>query len=458
MPKELVGRRARHGWLLLSWSLCLLSGLSHGSGLRAQTLEEALVSTYLSNPTLKAQRATLRSATEAVAEAKGGWRPTLAIEGDLQANTVDDSSDSGRFTSSSAALVLEQNLYRGGETVASVSQAEYLLLYERAHLLVTEQEVILTAIDAYTGVVNALAVLDLAKANEKRLAKQLDATRKRFKAGEFTGTDVSQAEARFAGAIAERDRALSAVEAAKALYRSVTDQDPVSLSPPTAPDLTAAGETEAQSLASEGNPAIQAARYRLAATGADIRIAEAALYPSLDLQAEVSYADDPSLDTSYERAAAVGVELRIPLYQGGGEYARIRRAKQEMGRFGDGLEAVKRAVAADTSQAWQDFRAARSNIGSIEQQVTAAKQALEGARKEAEVGQRTILDVLDLEDDLFRAEIALETARRDEVVAAYRLRLALGELTANALDLPGKRYDAELYDQNNRNRLIGIGR
>lgn len=451
-------RYGRHRWLLCSWAFCLLSGLMPPSGLMAQSLEEALVSTYLSNPTLKAQRAALRAATEQIAEAKGDWRPTLAIESAVQTGLIDSSDRNGGFTSNSAALVLEQNLYQGGETTASVGQAEQLLLYQRARLVVTEQDVFLAATEAYVGLVNDLALLDLARQNEDRLALQLDGTNKRFKAGELTGTDVAQAEARYAGAVAERDRALSAVEASKALYRSIIGQQPVSLSAPGVLGLKlTASEPEAVERALAGNPAIRAAVYRLAAAEADIRIAKAALYPRLDLQAEVGYADEPNLDASSESTAAIGIELRIPLYQGGGEYARIRSARQVTNQFEDDLEAAKRVVAAETSRAWQDLRAARSRIGSIEKQVEAAKKALAGARKEAEFGQRTTLDVLDLESDLFQAEVDLATARRDEVVASYQLGLVFGELTAEALDLPAERYDIERYDQDNRNKLIGIG-
>ncbi len=457
MPEGTRQGKRLQRWFALSWFSCLLSGLALGDELQAQTLEEALASTYFSNPTLQAQRATLRAATEVVAEAKGGWHPTLAIESDIQANSIDDSSDSGRFTSSSTALVLEQNLYQGGQTTASVSQAENLLLYERALLQVTEQEVLLSAIEAYADVVNAVAIMDLTQANERRLFKQLDAAKKRFSAGELTSTDVAQANARYAGAIAEQDRALSAVEASKALYQSVTGQEPDSLSRPTQQPPSVASEREALELAMQGNPAIRASRYRLVASMADIRIAKSVIYPSLDLQAELTYADDPSLETGYERAAVIGVELRVPLYQGGGEYARIRRAHQEMSRLEHDLAAVKRAVAAEVSQAWHDLSAASSGIGSIKRQVSAARQALAGGSKEVEVGQRTLLDVLDLERDLFEAEVALETARRDEVVAAYRLRLAQGTLTADALELSGDHDDADRYDRDHRHRLTGIG-
>ena len=444
-------------WLVSLWAFSLCASLLPSKHLQAQMLEDALVSTYLANPTLEAERAALRAATDAVGEAQSGWRPTLAIEGELFANDVDESGASDSFVSKSAALVLEQNIYQGGETVASVGRAEQLLLYRRARLAVVEQQVLLSAIEAYAGLANARAVLELARQNEKRLARQLDATGKRLKAGELTGTDAAQAEARHAGAIATRALAESAVHAAEAVYGSVTGEAPAALASLAMPDLAVTAEVEAKRLALDNNPAIRAARYRLAAAESDIRIAEAAVYPSLDLKAELGYEDDPSLDVSYERAATVGLELRIPLYQGGGEYARIRRARQETSQVKDDLEAVKRAVTVEVVQAWQDFSAANRTMASLERQVEAAGRALTGAEKEAAVGQRTVLDLLDLEGDLFQAEIDRANAARDEVVASYRLRLVLGDLTADSLDLPGERYDAERYDRDNRGRLIGVG-
>ena len=434
-------------WGLLSLYLLLLMPVS--SGLWAQTLEEALVSTYLSNPTLKEQRANLLATAEEVAEAKGDWLPTLAIEAEAQNNVIDIGDENDNFVSSSAALVLEQNLFQGGETVANVQRTEDLVMYQRARLMAIEQEVLLSATEAYANLVNNLAILDLARKNEDRLAQQLDGAKKRTRAGELTRTDVAQAEARYAGAIAERDRAIGEVESSKADYRSITNQDPASLSTLQALSVPVATEADARALARENNPTIMASRYRLAAAGADILVARAEIYPTLDLRAEVGYADEFGLDDDDDddnddgAAAAIGVELRIPLYQGGADYARIRRATQINSQFEESLEAATRSVLAATSRAFQDLRAARLRIGSIERQVLAAKTALDGAQKEAAVGQRTTLDLLDLENDFFQAEVDLATTRRDEVVASYQLAQAFGQLTAETLDLPVERFETE---------------
>ncbi len=425
--------------------------------LMAQSLEDALVSTYLTNPTIRGQRAFLRATTEDVAEAFGDWRPTIAVESEVQANDVDRDDDQDAFLSSSVALVIEQNLYRGGGTTASINQAEQLVMYERARLAAIEQDVLLDAAEAYIGLANDLALLELAEQNERRLTQRLKATREQFKAGQVTGTDVAQAEARLAEAIAERDRSKGVVEASKATYRSITSQEPVLLSDPIPLPLPTADDAGAQDLASASNPRIKGAQYKLAAAEADIRATKAGLYPSLDLQAELSYEDEPSIEVKSERAASIGLALRVPLYQGGGDYARVRRAKQIVGQRKDDLEAVKRVVSEEASRAWQELAAARARIGSLQSQVRAAQTAVEGARRETQAGQRTTLDVLDLESDFFQAEVDLATARRDEIVASYQLGAATGRLTASQLDLPVKLHDTERYHGNNRNRLFGLG-
>ena len=156
----------------------------------------------------------------------------MTLQSSIQTSNIDSSAGDGSLTGTSGALVLEQNLYRGGETTANTARAERLVRLERARLMATEQDVLFSAVEAYTGLLADLAVLELAKQNEARLRRQLDAVRDRFDVGEVTRTDVAQAEARLAGAVAERTAAEGTIETSKATYRNIVNQEPVSLSPP----------------------------------------------------------------------------------------------------------------------------------------------------------------------------------------------------------------------------------
>ncbi len=443
-------------WRLAS-VMALLSAFTL-SDARAQTLEEALTAAYLSNPTLKAQRAAVRATDELVPQALGGWRPTVTLQSSIQTSDIDSAAADGSLTGTSGALVLEQNLYRGGETTANIARAERLVRLERARLMATEQDVLFSVVETYTGLLTDLAVLELAKQNEARLGRQLDAVRDRFDVGDVTRTDVAQAEARLAGAVAERTAAQGTIETSKATYRNIVDQEPVSLSPPPVLQQIPDDEAAAQGLAEGINPNILAAEYNLAAAEEEVRVATSALLPSLNLEGALRYDDDPNLAVDWQREATIGLQLRVPLYQGGGEYAGVRQAKQVVDQRRNDLISVTRAVREETTTAWQAFVTARARIKSIQAQLVAAEIALEGSQREAEVGQRTTLDVLDQENDLFQAGVDLVQAQRDEIVASYRLKAALGQLTAPELVIPVDVYDAGAHYQAVRNRLFGLGK
>jgi TolC family type I secretion outer membrane protein len=423
----------------------------------AQTLEDALVSAYLTNPELEAQRAALRSADELVPLALSGWRPRLQINSSVVGSDIASSAADGQLGTIANSIILDQNIYQGGETTANRRRADRIVRLERARLVAVEQEVLLDAVAAYTGLLTDLAVLELAIQNESRLRRQLQATRDRFEVGEVTRTDVAQAEASVAGAIAERIQAEGRIESSQAIYRAVINQEPVNLVVPRPlPDLPP-GEAEAQGLAEAFNPNISAAQFNLAAAGADIDIATAALRPRLSLRGEFSYVEDPSLALDWQRVGSIGANLAVPLYQGGGEYARVRQSRQIERQRRDDLEAAFRAVRREVTESWQSLATATARIDAIEEQVRAAEIALEGTRQEAMVGQRTTLDVLDTESTLFEAQVEFVRAQRDQIFASYRLKAALGQLTAAGIGLPVEPYDAEAHFEQVRGKWFGLG-
>jgi outer membrane protein len=443
-------------WLLLM----LLTGpalLGGGARAAAQTLEDALVSAYLTNPDLAAQRAALRATDELVPQALGGWRPTLEVDSGVTYNDIDSSSGANNFTTTTNSLSVDQELYSGGETVANTERAERLVRLERARLHAIEQNVLLDAANVYTNVLAAQAVLDFATQNESRLRRQLQATQDRFEVGEVTRTDVAQAEARLSGAVSNRVQAEGDLTVARADFRRVINQEPGTLVVPRPLAVLPANEAEALQIAEVGNPNIIAAQFDLAAARAEVDIAQSALYPRLSVRGELTYTENPNAVLDWRRDALIGANLRVPLYQGGGEYARVRQTKQTVRQRQDDLEATFRSVRNEVTNSWETLITATTRIDSITAQVRANEIAVEGARQEALVGQRTTLDVLDQESDLFASQVDLVRARRDQIVASYRLKAAVGELTVAGLDLPVEPYDSEAYYADVRNRWIGLG-
>ncbi|GBD44101.1 Outer membrane efflux protein BepC [bacterium HR40] len=440
----------------------LVVGAVLGSGLAAPLaaesvgdLRQALERTYRDNPELDAARARLRAVDENVPQALAGFRPRISVDGSGEA--VAGQTDLGDLDrrGGSLALTLRQNLYAGGATTAAVERAEQQVLAERGRLAASEQQVLLAAVEAYSATWRDRAVLEFARNNRDRIARQLQATRDRFAVGEVSRTDVAQAEARLARAQADIESALAGLAASTAEFRRVVGADPAAslADPESYPNLP---QTLEEALARAANhPSVVAARFDLAAAQAAVREAEAGLRPSVDVVADAGYAREPTVSVDWQRRAAVGLQVTVPLYQGGADYSRVRQARQTVTQRQRDLDATTREVQRQVAAAWEALRAAGAAMTAFEAQVRASSIALEGVRQEALVGTRTVLDVLDAEQELFDSQVSLVRARSDRVVASYRLAAALGELGAANLGLAVELYDPASHYERQRTRLFG---
>jgi outer membrane protein len=425
----------------------------------AVTLREAMVTTYLTSPQLEAGRSELRQVDELVPQALSGYRPSLSLDGGVEEVQADAkingvNSDQDRNTNT-VALTLRQNLYAGGGTQASVSRAENLVRAQRSKLYALEQQVLLDAVDAYTSAFRDQAVLDLALTNEQRLQRQLEATRDRFEVGEVARTDVAQAEARLSRARADVEGAKADLASSRAQYERVIGHEPAKLEEPKVLVDLPKTEDETRAFAAQ-NPDIVAATFDLYATRDEADVAFSSLLPSLDLQGQLAYDDQPTALIDRSRSASVGVTLSIPLYQGGAEYSRVREARQRIRQRRDELETAHRTVEELVTSSWERLRAATAAIDAFKSEVRANQIALEGVQQEALVGSRTVLDVLDAEQELFTSNINLVRASQQEILASYQLKLAVGQLTVEGLDLPTKPFDKVAYYNRNRTRLFGL--
>ncbi len=439
----------------------LLIGMSSTSSLYAQSLDDALVQTYLNNPRLDSGRAELRATDELVPQARAGWLPTLFLNGQVEqvateteSNTFND-TDTDERLASSIALTLNQSIYAGGGIGASVERSENLVRSQQAQLIALEQNVLFDAVEAYTSTWQDRSVLDLSLNNEERLERQLQATRDRFEVGEVARTDVAQAEARLSRARADVEQAKADLADSSATFEQVIGEVPGELVEPRVLSTLPPNKASAQEIAST-NPNIIASNFSLSAARDNIDVAFADLLPSLTLQGELSYQDEPSSSIDNQQTASIGLNLSIPLYQGGAAYARVRENKQTADQARHDLEDVMREVQQTVESTWETLQAASAAIESFRDEVRANQIALEGVQEEALVGQRTVLDVLDAEQELFESQVNLVRAQRAEILASYQLKAATGQLTVADIGLPVQAYDPEIYYEITRRRLFGI--
>ncbi len=187
-----------------------------------------------------------------------------------------------------------------------------------------------------------------------------------------------------------------------------------------------------------------------------VKVTEGALYPNLSLIASASKNWDPAYNTNKQTLASVVGQLTVPLYQGGGEYSTIRQSKETLGQQRLNLD-VNRDQARETVVAsWGQLDATKAQIEATTAQVNAAEIALNGVREEARVGQRTTLDVLNAQQELVNARVALVTAQHDRVVASYTLLAAVGGLAMQKLGLNVLIYDPQVHYQQVRDAWIGV--
>jgi outer membrane protein len=436
------------GAVLFAWS-----GSASG-----QTLRDALAAAYSNNSELMSQRETLRSTIEGVPQALGGWRPSIDLSADYGKNRVHLNGRSPRRTERdprSVGASITQSLFNGFRTTSSVKAAELDVKAAQATLLDTEQDILLSAVVAYMDVVRDQAVLDLNANNEQVLSRQLDATRERFNVGEITRTDVSQAEARLSGARAARIAAEATLQNSRAAYLSIVGEAPGQLLAPEAPaDLPPTLEATLAS-ARANHPDVVAAQYTEQSAQEEIKNVQGELLPSLDLVGSITRLYENSGDDSQQTTQSITLELNQPIYEQGVTYSRLRAAKILAGKSRIDLDTVRRDIVETAARSWESLKSARAQIVSFQAQIRASEIALEGVQREAAVGSRTVLDILDAEQELLIARVNLVRSQRDEIVTAYQLKEAIGEFTAARLQLPVRLYDPNEYYNRVRDKWWG---
>lgn len=421
----------------------------------AETLKEALAKAYLSNPTLLSARAKLRATDEGVPKAISGWRPTLSFGYDIGKSKKSSAGVSQNRTPKTGSVSLDQNLFNGWRTQSGIASAEQAVLSQRARLASTEQSIMLDAGTAYMNVIRDGAVLKLNQANELVLGRQLEATRDRFEVGEVTRTDVAQAESRLSRAKADRIESEGSLTISRAGYRSIIGDFPGTLKSVGPLENLPATKDEAIASAKAGNPDVVAALHDERAAKTAIKTAEGALYPTLDLEGELTRRDQATSPTSRTEAASITASVSVPIYQAGAVSAKIRSAKQTWSQERRDLDAAIRTAVQEAAQSWERYATARAQVNAFAAEVRAAEIALEGVKQEAQVGSRTVLDVLDAEQELRDARVSLVRARRDVTVASFQVRRAVGTLAASKLTLSVELYDPSKNYKTYRDRWFG---
>ena len=425
----------------------------------ADDLRDALVLAYNSNPTLQAARAQQRSIDENVPIARAAGLPSLS---GTATYTEYLKTSSISFTSPGRGLNLNAQLgvpiYSGGSVKNSVRAADTRILAGRDDLRGVESGIFSQVVAAYMDVILAQEVVKLNRSNARQLEVNAQASRDRFEIGDVTRTDVAQSNSRLALVRGQVRNSQAQLIAARERYIQIVGKAPVDLLPPPPLVGLPAGTGEAVAYALDHNPDLAAAQQRATAAGFDVKVAGSSRLPRISIFAGSDYTNFlgslggsvPGGVPQVSTTAQAGVRASIPLFQGGLPAAQRRAAQARQDASMEQEIAVERAVVANVRSAYAQWQAAQSLIGSSQVAVDAASLSLEGVRAENSVGNRTILDILNAEQEALSAQVQLATARRNAYVAGFNLLAAMGKAEARDLGLDG----GTLYDpQTNYDRV-----
>ncbi|HEY0627438.1 MAG TPA: TolC family outer membrane protein [Allosphingosinicella sp.] len=437
----------RGGFLAAAAIAALIAGEA-AAQTDTDTLREALVQTYNSNPTITGQRAQLRTLDENVAVARAQGRPQVSATAGVNQDLTRTGGGNGRNLN--AGVDISYPLFNGGRVRNSIRAADERVLAGRANLRATEGDVFTEAVAAYNDVIRDRSIVTLNRNQVEVLQTNLQASRDRFEVGDLTRTDVAQSEARLALARATLEQAEGRLTASEENYVRVIGDVPGQLQPPPPLPAMPATADQAVEIALENNPDLISISRQIRAAGLDVNVLRADRLPTVNAIGSgratdyLGTADEqfgPNARDS-QTQTGVGVQARIPIYQGGLVGAQVRRAQAQQSQLLEQGVAVERSIVANTRAAFASWQAANEAIESNEVAVAANQLALEGTRAEQTVGTRNVLDVLNAEQELLNSQVQLVTARRDAYVAGFQLLNAMGRAEAEDLGLDG----GPLYD------------
>jgi outer membrane protein len=326
----------------------------------------------------------------------------------------------------------------------------------RETLRLAEESVLLEAVTAFGDVVRDAAIVRLRENNVTVLTRDLRATQDRFNVGEVTRTDVAQAQARRAAAVAALDLARANLKTSRATFERVIGHPPSFLAEPRASNQVAKSLGENVEISLRESPNVVGALYREQAARFNIELVRGELLPTAQLEASYSKRFDDTVGLDWSETSSVTGRLTVPFYTGGEVQARVRQAKQTHIQRLQEIEQARTETQALVITAWSQLQAAQAAVESDQTAVNANRIALAGVREEERVGQRTLLDVLNAEQELLNAEVNLATDQRNVVVASYTVLSTIGRLTAQDLGVSALVYDMEAHYHDVRRKWFDI--
>lgn len=419
-----------------------LGVMTGAMGAWAETLGDALASAYKSSGLLEQNRATLRAADEGVASALADLRPSLSYQYQLSTQESVQPASSWGDWSDTLSFIASMDIYTFGRNKLAVDVQKEVVLATRASLVNIEQTVLSNAVNAYMGVREAQALVNLRDSAVRLNQKNLRAAQDRFEVGEITRTQVAQYEAQLASVRAALASARGELSAARETYKVAIGHYPSSLSSPPNISLPAKSLEAAVAIAKRSHPGIIALQHQAAARDLGVEIAERNMLPTVSGTLTERFNDTLDTDTD---TTSFGLTVSGPIYAGGSISSAVREGIANRDAARAELLQATREVEQGVRTNWAMLSVLAASETASNAYVKAQRVAYDGVKEEADLGASTTLDVLSAEQDLLDAQVSAIQARIARETQAYSVLQSMGMLTVEQLKLNVPVYDPAAY-------------
>ena len=458
-----MGCKMRKIWTIVAAGLMSVSPLT----LPAETLTDALISAYRNSNLLSQNQAVLRAADEDLAAAVGTLLPVLSYSVNIGAAATYDHDPGLGFvggkivtlphqsefaTSTTLSLIASMTLDDFGRGQLTINLRNELVQVSQKSLVSVEQDVLLDAVSAYVNMGLQAELVAAQESNVRLISQDLRAARDRFEVGEVTRTEVALAEAQLASANSALATAQGNYNVARERYKATIGHYPGKLSGLPSWPSTARNLVGAREIALRTHPVVLQAQHQAKAAEIAVELARAQMLPTIEGSASLrqTFSGDGkgevfSGGTIGPIAENLGISMTQTIYAGGRLSSGLRKAIAQHQSAVAGLLQTGVNVDEAVGRAWSNILVANVSIEAGDQQIRAAQAAYDGVKQEAELGSRTILDVLDADQNLLSAKAARLQAAANLYVSQYQLLSAMGLLTAEHLRLGIPTYDPSVY-------------
>jgi len=433
----------------LYFYLLIIFSLSFNYNLYSQSIYDSFESVYINSPELKSNRLKLESLNEEIVKVLSKKRPKISLYGKVGADKTKTLSiskvDSTKNNNpKSINLDVSQNLYDSGRTKFDLNKTDSLILAHRATLLNEEQSVFLRTADSYLSLLAAIEIHKLSKSNLKVLTRYYESTKSRFDVGEATTTDLALSKAKLLRGQSDEIKARGDIEIEKSRFFSIVGAEaPGILKFPKTAIKTPDDLKSLLKATLKGNPKIIEYGFKKKSSFSDVSLSASKLLPKLDLNFTAQNAWAPNTFFEEYENYKIELSLNIPLYNGGYNHSDVRQKKKNATQSSKYYDYIIKDTLKKSEILWVTQKSLESQVNSIRATINANLMALEGIRKEAEVGARTILNILDAEQDVLEEKVDLVRLKKDIFYNSYSLLAQIGKLNARDLKL-----EVALYDNN----------